>query len=90
MKREEDLNHRIDQLLSGLAHDFADLALPGGESLRWHIGRAVLHRAVHFVAERGGAEYCAVATYLAEMIGHAHQLLHGRDRQGEAHKDMLH
>jgi hypothetical protein len=35
-----------------------------------------VHRAVHLVADRRAAEFCAVATLLAEMVGHAHALMH--------------
>jgi hypothetical protein len=47
-----------------------------GTDSDWALVRALIHRAVHLAAERKSAEYCAVATYLAEMIGHAHGLMH--------------
>jgi hypothetical protein len=52
--------------------------------------RALVHRAVHLAAERKAAEFCALATYLSEMIGHAHQLLHGGDKNAPAHHDVVH
>ena len=35
-------------------------------------------------------EFCALATFLGEMIGHAHQLLHGGDKNTAAHRDVVH
>jgi hypothetical protein len=52
--------------------------------------RALVHRAMHLAAERKAAEFCALATFLAEMIAHAHQLLHGGDDAAPAHKDVVH
>ena len=53
-----------------------------GAEADWALVRALVHRAVHVAAERKAAEYCAVSTLLAEMIGHAHQLMHPGDRGG--------
>ena len=53
----------------------------------WALARALIHRAVHLAAERKAGEFCAVATYLAEQVGHAHQLLHGGDTP---HADVVH
>ena len=52
--------------------------------------RALVHRAVHLAAETKAAEFCALATYLGEMLGHAHQLLHGGDAGAPAHRDAVH
>jgi hypothetical protein len=52
--------------------------------------RALVHRAMHLAAETKAAEFCALATYLGEMIGHAHQLLHGGDKGAAAHSDVVH
>jgi hypothetical protein len=52
--------------------------------------RALVHRAMHLAAETKAAEFCALATLLAEMIGHAHQLLHGGDKGAAAHRDAVH
>jgi len=51
--------------------------------------RALIHRAIHLAAERKSVEFCALATFLAEMIGHAHQLQHGGDKP-TAHADVAH
>jgi hypothetical protein len=52
--------------------------------------RALVHRAMHLAAETKSAEFCALATFLGEMIGHAHQLLHGGDKGAAAHRDVVH
>jgi hypothetical protein len=52
--------------------------------------RALVHKAVHFAAERNGIQFCALATFLGEMIGHAHQLQHGTDQLAPAHHDVVH
>jgi hypothetical protein len=45
---------------------------------------------VHLAAERKAVEFCGLATFLGEMIGHAHQLLHGGDKGAAAHRDVVH
>jgi hypothetical protein len=52
--------------------------------------RALVHRAVHLAAECKTVEFCALSTFLGEMIGHAHQLQHGADRTAPAHRDVVH
>jgi hypothetical protein len=52
--------------------------------------RALVHRAMHLAADTKAAEFCALATFLGEMIGHAHQLLHGGDQGAAAHRDAVH
>ena len=56
----------------------------------WALVRALIHKAVHFNAERKAGEFCAVATFLAEQTGHAHKLLHVGDKPAAAHADFLH
>jgi hypothetical protein len=61
-------------------------ALTGqGQESDWALVRALVHRATHLMAERKPAEFCALATYLAEMIGHAHGLLHPADPAAPGH-----
>ena len=55
----------------------------------WALAKALIHRAVHLCADRKAAEFCALATFLAEMIGHSHPLLH-HDRTEAAHSDRVH
>jgi hypothetical protein len=79
--REDELDARLVELTQRLATEFADL---GADRLRWAIARGLIHRAVHFATERPGVEFCALATYLGEMIAHAHKLAHG----DKAHHDL--
>jgi len=67
----------------------AELAGQGGDS-DLALVRGLIHRAVHLAAERKAVEFCGLATFLGEMIGHAHQLLHGGDKSGAAHRDVVH
>ncbi len=62
-----------------LAAVLARLAGNGKES-DWALVRALVHKAVHLAADRKAAEFCAVATLLTEMVGHAHDLLHPGDQ----------
>lgn len=64
----------------------------GGRSREsdWALVRALIHRAVHFNADRKAGEFCAIATYLAEQTGHAHRLLHGGDKPTKPHDDFTH
>jgi hypothetical protein len=88
---QTDIEQRIDRAVAEL-----ERALAGTPQLRWKVVRGLVHRAVHLAAPpRAGTatapeqiEYCSVATYLAEMIGHAHQLHHGD--QPAAHRDLVH
>ena len=75
---EARLAPAIDEL-AGSGRD-ADLAL----------ARALIHRGVHLLAERRAGEFCGLATYLAEMVGHAHGLMHGSDPAAPAHGDVTH
>ena len=52
--------------------------------------RALIHRGVHLAADRRAGEFCGLATFLAEMVGHAHGLLHGGDPASAAHDDKVH
>jgi hypothetical protein len=64
----------------------------GGQSREsdWALVRALIHKAVHFNADRKAGEFCAVATLLAEQTGHAHQLMHGGDKPTARHDDFKH
>jgi hypothetical protein len=64
----------------------------GGRSREsdWALVRALIHKAVHFNADRKAGEFCALATFLAEQTGHAHKLLHGGDKPAATHDDFLH
>ena len=56
----------------------------------WALVRALIHKAVHFNADRKAGEFCAMATFLAEQTGHAHSLLHGGDKPAAPHDDFKH
>ena len=66
-------------------------ALSGkGKESDFALARALVHKAIHLVAEQKAGEFCAVATFLAEMIGHAHGLMHPGDQSAPAHSTMRH
>ena len=67
----------------------AGLAGKGRDS-DFALARALVHKAIHLVADRKAGEFCAVATFLAEMIGHAHGLLHPGDRAADTHSAFTH
>jgi hypothetical protein len=82
----DDLQKQHEARISALV---TELAGGGGDS-DVALVRALIHRSVHLAAERKLLEFCGVATFLAEMIGHAHQLLHGADQAAPAHRDVVH
>jgi hypothetical protein len=66
-------------------------ALTGkGKDSDFALARALIHKAVHLVAEQKAAEFCAVATFLAEMIGHAHGFMHPGDKGAPDHGAFRH
>ncbi len=79
---QKDHEARLDTFLAGMTGK-------GGES-DWALARALVHRAVHLTAARKSAEFCAIATFLAEMVGHAHQLMHSGGDPAKAHHDVVH
>ena len=86
MARQDDVEARVSELIQKLGKEFADM----GDELRWTVTRALIHRAVHYATERPGVEYCALSTYLADMIGHSHKLAHGDNPRAPTHQDMKH
>ena len=56
----------------------------------WALARALVHKAVHLVADSQAGEFCALATLLAEMIGHAHGVMHPTDVASPAHGATSH
>ena len=86
MANVDDLQKEHEARLSAL---IAEVGGRGGES-DLALVRALVHRGIHLAAERKAIEYCALATFLAEMIGHAHQLLHGGDKSAPVHHDVVH
>ena len=79
---QKDHEVRLSALIAELGGRGADSDLA--------LVRSLVHRAIHLAAVRKAVEFCARATYLAEMVGHAHQLLHGGDKSAPAHRDVVH
>jgi hypothetical protein len=79
-QHEARLSALIAEIGSGGSGGESDLALV----------RALVHRGIHLAAERKAIEFCALATFLGEMIGHAHGLMHDRDKAAPAHRDAVH
>jgi len=77
------------QLEARLAPAIAELTGASKES-DLALARALIHRGVHLLAERRVGEFCGLATYLAEMVGHAHSLMHGADPAAPTHGDRPH
>lgn len=77
------------QMEARLAPAIATLTGEGKES-DLALARALIHRGVHLLADRRAGEFCGLATYLAEMVGHAHALMHGADPAAPAHGDLPH
>lgn len=75
--RQQQLEMRVHQLIESLLQDFHDL----GDRIAPSVVRALLHQAVHFAASRGDRIRDHRATQLAEMITHAHDLMH--EQRGE-------
>jgi hypothetical protein len=86
MSRFDELETRADDLIQRLAAEFKDLE----GDLRWSVTRALIHRAIHFGTDQPGLEFCTLATYLGEMVGHAHKLAHGDNPKANSHKDLTH
>jgi hypothetical protein len=92
MARPEDLEPRLEELITRAveqvhktaAEEFPELS----EQLPWAVTRALVHRAVHFAAAAPGVEFCSLASYLGEMIGHAHQLLHREHPKGAGRREL--
>lgn len=86
MAKTDELQKDHEARLSAL---LTELVGRGGES-DLALVRALIHRGVHLAAERKAIEFCALATFLGEMIGHAHQLLHPGDATAPTHRDPVH
>jgi hypothetical protein len=86
MANVDELQKQHEAKLNAL---IGELAGHGAES-DLALVRALVHRGVHLAADGKSMQYCALATFLAEMIGHAHQLQHGGDQAAPAHQDFVH
>ncbi|MEW5849083.1 MAG: hypothetical protein AB2A00_09720 [Myxococcota bacterium] len=85
MATRDEMEKRIQALEQQLMREFG--AEPG---VRWDLARAFIHRAVHVATQKPAVDFCAVATYLAEMVQHAHKLAHGENPQSPAHREDAH
>ncbi len=85
MAEQDDLEARISEAIGKLEKE-----LDGMPQLRWNIVRGLIHRAVHYATEKPGVDFCALATYLGEQIGHAHKLAHGDSPRSPKHKENVH
>jgi hypothetical protein len=85
MGKQEDLEKRLAAAVADIEREFT-----GEPNLRWAITRGLIHRAVHYAVEQPGVEFCALASYLGEMVGHAHKLAHGDNPKSSSHKDFVH
>ena len=87
MAAQDDLEARVTETIERLEKEF-DGAFQG--QLHWAIVRGLIHRAVHYATEKPGVDFCALATYLGEQIGHAHKLAHGDNPRSTKHKENVH
>jgi hypothetical protein len=85
----DDLQKQHEARLDAVISELSELGGRGGES-DLALVRALVHKAIHFAAARKAVQFCALATFLGEMIGHAHQLQHGSDQTAPAHHDVVH
>jgi hypothetical protein len=85
MADQDDLEARITTAIEKIERELDDMP-----HLRWNLVRGLIHRAVHYAVEKPGVDFCALATYLGEQIGHAHQLAHGKDPRSAKHKENVH
>ena len=86
MATDEQLQQNHEAALDRV---LAERAGKGKES-DWALVRALVHRAVHLTADRKVGEFCALATLLAEMINHGHEVLHPGDQNAPSHRTGVH
>lgn len=86
MANVDDLQKQHEARLDAFLQELAG----GGQTSDLALARALIHRGVHLAIDRRAGEFCALATYLAEMVGHAHGLMHGADPGSGKHDDAVH
>ena len=86
MANVEDLQKQHEARLDAFLRELG----PGGQESDMALARALIHRGVHLAIDRRAGEFCALATFLAEMVGHAHGLMHGADPGSGKHSDVVH
>jgi hypothetical protein len=86
MAKVDDIQKQHEARLDSVIQELAG----AGPESDLALVRALIHRGVHLTAERRVGEFCGLATYLSEMVGHAHRLMHGADPAAAAHGDFVH
>lgn len=86
MANVEDLQKQHEAKLDAF---IKEQAADGVES-NLALARALIHRGVHLAVDRRAGEFCGLATFLCEMVGHAHGLMHGADPASTKHDDNVH
>lgn len=86
MANVEDLQKQHEAKLDAFIRE---QAADGAES-NLALARALIHRGVHLAVDRRAGEFCGLATFLCEMVGHAHGLMHGADPASTKHGDNVH
>jgi hypothetical protein len=81
MANLEELQKQHEARLQALINELAG----AGQESDLALARALIHKGVHLAVERRAGEFCAVATFLSEMVGHAHGLMHPGDSGGGKH-----
>jgi muconolactone delta-isomerase len=81
MATMDELQKHHEARLSSLVQELAG----GGQESDLALARALIHKGVHLAIERRAGEFCALATFLCEMVGHAHGLMHGPDTASGKH-----
>jgi ABC-type ATPase involved in cell division len=81
MANLDELQKRHEARLEAVIQELAG----GGQESDLALARALVHKGVHLAADRRAGEFCAVATFLCEMVGHAHGLMHPGDSGSGKH-----
>jgi hypothetical protein len=86
MANLDDLQKQHEARLEALIQELGT----GGRESDLALARAFIHKGIHLAVDRRAGEFCALATYLSEMVGHAHALMHGPDPGSGKHGDVVH
>ena len=86
MAKLDELQKRHEERLDAFLRE----QVGAGQESDLALVRALIHRGVHLAADSRAGEFCAVATFLSEMVGHAHGLMHGSDPASAQHDDKVH
>ena len=85
MPSEKDLQLEFEERLGEVVADLDAASPERGVALC----RALIHKAVHLAADTRGIEFCTIATYLGDMVSHAHGLMHPQG-QPDRHDRPVH